>query len=365
MTNNKNKDLSYLFPITSIELARAVSIKCTARDFEDIVYLRSGSNSNLFTVTYKGKKAAVKILKEKIKNPLLAQQEIVFEAGILARLNHPNIIKLFGAGEDEDERKFIVLEYLEGGTLSKLLKHRMNNPASVLKQTNNKNNLRLANTIPLRSIISIAKSVIQALKYLHHDFSENAVLIHRDLKPQNIGFTKEGQLKLFDFGLMACVKRRALSNEAYNMTGGTGTFFYMAPEVILHEAYTEMVDIYSFGVILWQMTSGMTPFVDTQQSDYMEKVVHQGYRPKVPDHLPTTLIQLIERCWDRDFQRRPNCMEVLDMLDQASKELISMPSLIFGRHIKRFFRTHSARVDSTTQEQNANTESKTNTSSVP
>lgn len=349
----------FSFPITSIELATTVSIKCTARDFEDIVYLGSGSNSNLFTVIYKGKKVAVKMLKEKVKNPRTAEQEIVFEAGILARLNHPNIVKLFGAGEDK--RKFIVLEYLEGGTLSKLLKRKMKNPASVLKQKHTKKGFTNS-TIQLTRIISIAKSIVQALKYLHHDFSPHAVIIHRDLKPQNIGFTKDGQLKLFDFGLMACVKRRVFSNEAYNMTGGTGTLIYMAPEVILREAYTEMVDIYSFGVILWQMTSGLTPFVGMQQSDYMNEVVHQGHRPKIPDHLPASLIQLIERCWDRNPQERPSCMEILDLLDQSSTELKSASSSMFGSNLKRFFRAHSARVadeDTITQEQNERADLKT------
>ena len=162
-----------------------------------------------------------------------------------------------------------------------------------------------------------------------------------DLKPQNIGFTKDGQLKLFDFGLMACVKRRLFSNEAYNMTGGTGTLIYMAPEVILREAYTEMVDIYSFGVILWQMTSGMTPFVGMQESDYMNEVVLLGNRPKIPEYLPASMIQLIERCWERNPQQRPSCMEILGILDQLSLE---SPSLTYGSHIKRFFRTNSAKV---------------------
>jgi len=169
-------DLNYSIPITSIELATSVSIKCTARDFEDIAYLGSGSNSNVFTAIYKGKKVAVKMLKEKIKNPITAEQEIVFEAGILARLNHPNIVKLFGAGEDK--RKFILIEYLEGGTLSKLLKRKMKNPSIEVTQKNAKKCF-MSNAIPLARIISIAKSIVQALKYLHHDFSNKAVIIHR------------------------------------------------------------------------------------------------------------------------------------------------------------------------------------------
>lgn len=181
-------------------------------------------------------------------------------------------------------------------------------------------------------------------------------MLHLDLKPQNIGFTKDGQLKLFDFGLMACVKRRVFSHEAYKMTGGTGTLIYMAPEVTLREAYSEMVDIYSFGMILWQMTSGMTPFVGMRHSDYMEEVVNLGHRPKIPEHLPAPLIQVIERCWQKNPLQRPSCAEILDLLEDASTVSMSMPSLMLCGQIKRFLRSNSAKVadeDTLTQQQNA------------
>jgi serine/threonine protein kinase len=130
----------------------------------------------------------------------------------------------------------------------------------------------------------MAKSLVNALKYLHEDFHSEAMIIHRgtlygllrnlkksvhlihliflshfriiDLKPQNIGFTKYGTLKLLDFGLMACVKKRVAATDEYEMSGNTGTAIYMAPEVALRQPYTEKADIYSFGMILWQMTSG-------------------------------------------------------------------------------------------------------------
>ena len=86
------------------------------------------------------------------------------------------------------------------------------------------------------------------------------------MKPQNTGFTKDGQLKIFDFGLMACVRKRGQPTDAYNMSGGTGTLIYMAPEVALSKPYSEKVDIYSFGVILWQLASGVASFAGTSCS---------------------------------------------------------------------------------------------------
>jgi serine/threonine protein kinase len=114
------------------------------------------------------------------------------------------------------------------------------------------------------------------------------------------------------------------------MTGFTGTLIYMAPEVALRQAYTEKVDIYSFGMILWQMTSGQCPFVGMYREEYMERVVKGGERPKIREDLPLPLIWLIERCWDRDPSIRPSCAEVLYILDTCV-EWLDQRSLSIGR----------------------------------
>ena len=125
----------------------------------------------------------------------------------------------------------------------------------------------------------------------------------------------EGQLKLFDFGLMACVKKRSSSAQAYEMTGNTGTLVHMAPEVALRKPYTEKVDIYSFGVILWQMTSGEVPFAEMKRDDFMARVVNQGQRPRIRDDLPEGIVRLIQRCWDTNPTIRPSSEELLKILD--------------------------------------------------
>jgi serine/threonine protein kinase len=80
------------------------------------------------------------------------------------------------------------------------------------------------------------------------------------LKPDNVGFTSDGELKLFDFGLVTCVRSRVNSNAAYEMTGYTGSLRYMAPEVALRLPYTEKVDVYSFAIMVWQMARDRVPF---------------------------------------------------------------------------------------------------------
>eukprot|EP01035_Chromulina_nebulosa_P027071 gene27071-35542_t len=269
-----SENSSFSFPITTLPQLTFVPTKLTTKDFKRVEYLVNGSNSSIFMAYHGNEKVAVKMIKENPTNLNIAEQELVFEAGILARLKHPNIISISGVGEKT--RKFIVLEYLEGGTLAQLLKGQK--PGYATAKTP-------APILPVSSIISIAFSLASALKYLHVDVFPNATIIHRDLKPQNIGFTKDGQLKLFDFGLMACVKRRQSATEAYQMTGYTGT-----------------------------MTSGVAPYTGMYQEDFMNKIVRGGSRPKIREDLPPALFNLIERCWDCDPTARPSCAEIMDIL---------------------------------------------------
>jgi len=102
-----------------------------------------------------------------------------------------------------------------------------------------------------------------------------------DLKPDNVGFTADGCLKLFDFGLVTCVRSRQHANDSYSMTGFTGSLRYMAPEVALQEPYTEKVDVYSFGIMLWQMTNDKVPFRGMTKQDFMKNVVMGDLRPKL------------------------------------------------------------------------------------
>jgi serine/threonine protein kinase len=228
------------------------------------------------------------------------------ELELLSKIHHPNIIKVAGAGSYP--RKFIEVEYLAGGTLHDLLKSR-------------------GGDLEVGKALSMARNVAFALKYLHEDFHPEATIIHRDLKPQNIGFTADGQLKLFDFGLVSCVQRRSCSSQAYAMTGFTGTMAYMAPEVALRQPYNEAVDVYSFGILLWQLLSGgETPFAGMSREDYVEQVAKGGLRPATDAlagrGVPSSAVELMERCWNRDPTQRPSCTTIWRLLGQAMRKIL-------------------------------------------
>ena len=170
---------------------------------EDLKPLGHGSHSKVMMCRYKGNKAVVKIVSQEYSNDPIAQQEFQREVSILARLSHNHILKLYGTGLD-DGHSLIILEYLEGGTLKSHLSIR-----------------RSFFTRPFTEVryLRMAREFADALDYLHHRFDPHCMLIHRDLKPDNIGFTASGTLKLLDFGLCIALEKGKADKGVYQLTG--------------------------------------------------------------------------------------------------------------------------------------------------
>ena len=136
-----------------------------------------------------------------------------------------------------------------------------------------------------------------------------------DLKPDNVGFCGDGTLKLFDFGLCTLVRTRPNAMDTYEMTGTTGSLRYMAPEVCKQEPYTEKCDVYSYGIMLWQMARDRVPFQGFGKNDFVRNVVDLNMRPKLDRAWPQPLVSLITRCWDRNPIKRPSFKAVIAELD--------------------------------------------------
>ena len=143
------------------------------------------------------------------------------------------------------------------------------------------------------------------------------------MKPQNIGFTADKKLKLFDFGLAVCVNKKLTADDVFEMTGNTGTLAYMAPEVALRKPYNEKVDVYSFAILLWQMLSGESPYVDLTRQAYMQQVVIGGERLSIVPIMaraPIGVVRLIERCWHADHTQRPDFSSIMRDLSDFNDE---------------------------------------------
>lgn len=271
--------------------------------FTSIEHRIDSSSCHIYTAFWNDRPVILKLIKaDRISSPV-AVAEFETEASILSRLRHPHIVRFLGSGYQP--RRFLVLELLDGGSLSHALGVRVD-----------KDQRSWRKNFSYLEALKLARSLASALHYLHNQWNENVCVIHRDLKPDNIGFTSDGNIKLFDFGLCSVVKRMQSRGEIYAMTGNTGTLRYMAPEVALGKEYNQSVDAYSFGVILWQMVKGKVPFSGLGRRTYMENVVAGGERPKLDRRWPQGFCTLLQKCWCEDKLIRPSFAEVVVDLDQ-------------------------------------------------
>jgi len=140
--------------------------------------------------------------------------------------------------------------------------------------------------------------------------------MHRDLKPANIGFSPDNELKLFDFGFAVVLEPSSrLPNGRYNLEKGKGTCRYMAPEVAKLQPYNELADVYSFGIVLWEVLALEKPYQTFTIEEWAKKVIVDGARPKLNETWPDEIQRLLAYCWSEDLNKRPTFDVVIDVLE--------------------------------------------------
>eukprot|EP01041_Mallomonas_annulata_P002153 gene2153-4191_t len=271
--------------------------------FTNVEHRIDSSSCHIYTANWGERLVILKLIKaDRVGSPV-AVAEFETEASVLSRVKHPHIVKFLGSGYEP--RRFLVLELLDGGSLSHAL--------GVRVDKHNQRSWR--RNFTYEETLAVSRAMASALHYLHDLWQPSISIIHRDLKPDNIGFTSDGMIKLFDFGLCSCIRQGKEKNEAYEMTGNTGTLRYMAPEVALGKSYNQSVDAYSFGIIVWQILRGKVPFHGMGRRTYMDCVVLGGERPRLDKRWPPRFSRLLQRCWHADYQMRPSFSEIVTELD--------------------------------------------------
>ncbi len=162
-----------------------------------------------------------------------------------------------------------------------------------------------------------------------HSSSCSRIKLATDLKPENIGFDVRGDVKLFDFGLCKEIpdSEGSKPNTMYKLTPQTGSIPYMAPECMMKENYNHKVDIYSFGILLWEIFSLKIPMKGFDRRDYTEKVCKGGFRPSCGGlNIPTMTKSIIKECWSEKVMDRPEFDRVAnvirgDMMDLTESNL--------------------------------------------
>jgi len=126
------------------------------------------------------------------------------------------------------------------------------------------------------------------------------------------------------------VKARHTPDDAYEMTGNTGSLRYMAPEVALRKPYNEKADVYSFGILLWQMAQDRVPFKGMNREEFMKFVVIGGERPKLDKSWPSPFSNMLASCWHQDHLKRPSFAELSHLLSSLTSDLNNKPKSSWG-----------------------------------
>jgi serine/threonine protein kinase len=173
--------------------------------------------------------------------------------------------------------------------------------------------LRLGSKPKLYTIFSSALQVSRAVEYLH-----DMDIVHRDLKSENI-FVKENACKVGDFGLSRKV--------GTCMTAETGSYRWMAPEVIRHEEYSTPCDVYSLGILLYEMLTLSVPFSKMTPYQVIFAVARDKKRPELPPGLPSEVRDLVVQCWNDEADLRPKITELTVRLEVLMVKKISFGAL--------------------------------------
>jgi serine/threonine protein kinase len=213
------------------------------------------------------------------------------EAKALGRLSHPNIMKVHDYGEHEGS-PYLVMEYIQGGTL----KEKMGKP------------------LPWREAIQILQPIAEALDYAH---SQN--MIHRDVKPSNILLTQRGQPMLTDFGIAKILDLE----DTQDLTGTSaamGTPEYMSPEQATAKNVDHRADIYSLGIVLYEMVTGRKPFVaDTPMAILIKHATDplprpRQFEPSLPDNVEKVLLKALAKKPDERYQNMGEMVSAFEKL---------------------------------------------------
>jgi serine/threonine protein kinase/Flp pilus assembly protein TadD len=249
------------------------------------------------------RRVALKFLSTRLVDGAWAKRRLIKEAQAVAKVDHASICTVYGF-EEYDGHNFIVMQYIEGETLASLIRKGLLKP---------------------KQIPQLAFQIASALAEAHsHD------IIHRDIKPQNIMVMTTGQVKVLDFGLAKLVQKKSPitpgDSQSHDSQMGLviGTVAYMSPEQLRAERIDFRSDIFSFGVVLYEMIIGANPFRRGSNAETISAVLTNEPPPLTNLHpdVPAVLARVAHKCLNKDREKRyQSASEVLLDLDNPQKSV--------------------------------------------
>ncbi|AES73444.1 serine/threonine-protein kinase STY13 isoform X1 [Medicago truncatula] len=268
-----------------------------------------GTTAEIHRGTWRGFDVAVKCISpEFFRTNANGVEFFAQEVETLSKQRHRFVLNLMGACLDPPNHAWVVTEYL-----STTLKEWLYGPGKRRRD-------RIVPLPPFKERLTRVIEIAQAMQYLHE---QKPKIIHRDLKPSNIFMDFNLHVRVADFG-----HARFLGDGEMALTGETGTYVYMSPEVIRCEPYNEKCDVYSFGVILNEILTGKHPYIETEYgpAKIAMEVVEGKLRPTLPsrddgEHLGE-LIDLIRLCWDGTPSTRPSFDTITRILKSYTNRVL-------------------------------------------
>ncbi|KAK6183726.1 hypothetical protein SNE40_011151 [Patella caerulea] len=305
-SNFVRKDVNVLPPI-SRDSKRPFEI-----DFQELVLnevIGVGGFGKVYRGMWRKKTVAIKVARQDSdpEKPGSALENICQEAKLFWLLDHPNISNLVGVCLKEPDL-CLVMEYAAGGSLNRILG---------------------AQRIPPDILVDWAIQIARGMHYLHEEAP--LPLVHRDLKSSNIllkesienGDLSRKTLKITDFGLAREVQKTTRMSQA-------GTYAWMAPEVIKFSKYSKTSDIWSYGVVLWELLTGETPYKGIDTLGVAYGVAVNKLKLPVPSTCPAPFSQLMSDCWSQEPHERPTFSEILETLEEiATSSFMAYPQESF------------------------------------
>ncbi|HEV8384706.1 MAG TPA: protein kinase [Candidatus Acidoferrales bacterium] len=265
----------------------------TLRQYKIVERLGEGGMGVVYLAedTVLGRRVALKMLSEKFTGMQEPLQRFLSEARLASSFNHPNIVSVYELGEEQGQR-FIAMEYVPGRSLRGLLE---------------------THGLPLKKLLDFAGPAAEALARAHR-----AGVIHRDIKPENLLVSEDGYIKVADFGLAKLKPSRAadaaVTDEVLTVAGSVvGTAGYVSPETLQGQEADARSDVFSFGVVLYEMATGNSPFKRNSAANTAAAILRDtppGLR-SAAKNAPAELERIVSKALEKEPDYRYQSMEEL------------------------------------------------------
>lgn len=260
----------------------------------------AGAFGVVMRTRWRGTIIAMKQLHRHLHHDDVAKAEFRTELKLMRQLHHPHIVQFLGTSIETDTGLVsLCFEFMHAGSLDQLFR---------------KSEVPLSLGVALEMALDVARG----MSYLHG--RKPLPVIHRDLKPGNLMLTRAMRLKIGDFGLSKTLSvRNKMPQDVdtnFTMTGETGSYRYMAPEVFRHEFYGPAVDVYAASMIFYQLFCFQQPFAGLNPVDAAKMASAEALRPTLAQGLmPPELSRIVRSMWNPDDMARPTFVNLIDQLE--------------------------------------------------